>query len=84
MMTNGDRKGQIFLPHPYTHYRSKKGSKDQELIQSSTTPDPGYHIGKSILLAHNYILHFYISKRLTEVLEYAAMRHNMITSLLHR
>ena len=25
---------------------SKKGGKDQESIQSSTTPDPGYHIGK--------------------------------------
>ena len=25
---------------------SKKGSKDQESIQSSTTPDLGYHIGK--------------------------------------
>ena len=25
---------------------SKKDVKDQETIQSSTTPDPGYHIGK--------------------------------------
>ena len=25
---------------------SKKGGKGQESIQSSTTPDPGYHIGK--------------------------------------
>ena len=25
---------------------SKKGGKDRELIQSSTTPDPGYHMGK--------------------------------------
>ena len=25
---------------------SKKDGKDQETIQSSTTPDPGYHIGK--------------------------------------
>ena len=25
---------------------SKKGGKDQETIQSSTTPDPGYNIGK--------------------------------------
>ena len=24
-------------------YKSKKGDKDQELIQSSTTPDPKYH-----------------------------------------
>ena len=23
--------------------KSKKGDKNQELIQSSTTPDPGYH-----------------------------------------
>ena len=26
--------------------QSKKGSKDQESIQSSTTPVPGYHMGK--------------------------------------
>ena len=26
--------------------RSKKDGKDQETIQSSTPPDPGYHIGK--------------------------------------
>ena len=25
---------------------SRKGSKDQKWIQSSTTPDPGYHMGK--------------------------------------
>ena len=25
---------------------SKKGGKNQETIQSSTTHDPGYHIGK--------------------------------------
>ena len=25
---------------------SQKGDKDQESIQSSTTPDPGYHMGK--------------------------------------
>ena len=25
---------------------SKKGDKDQESIQSSTTPDSGYHMGK--------------------------------------
>ena len=27
-------------------YLGKKGSKDLESIQSSTTPDPGYHMGK--------------------------------------
>ena len=27
-------------------YESKKGGKDQESIQSSTTPDPGYQTGK--------------------------------------
>ena len=27
-------------------YKSKKDGKDQEMIQSSTTPDPGYHMGK--------------------------------------
>ena len=26
--------------------KSKKEAKDQESIQSSTTPDPGYHVGK--------------------------------------
>ena len=26
--------------------KSKKDDKDQETIQSSTTPDPGYHMGK--------------------------------------
>ena len=26
--------------------KSKKDGKDQESIQSSTTPDPGYHMGK--------------------------------------
>ena len=26
--------------------RSKKDDKDQETIQSSTTPNPGYHMGK--------------------------------------
>ena len=29
-----------------TKLESKKGGKDQELIQSSTTLDPGYHMGK--------------------------------------
>ena len=28
------------------HIKSKKNGKDQESIQSSTTPDQGYHIGK--------------------------------------
>ena len=27
-------------------YKSKKAGKDQETIQSSTTPNPGYHMGK--------------------------------------
>ena len=27
-------------------FSSKKGGKDQESIQSSTTPDPGYHMVK--------------------------------------
>ena len=27
-------------------YESKKGGNDQESIQSSTTPDPGYQMGK--------------------------------------
>ena len=31
--------------HLHIKYQSKKGGKDQESIQSSTTPDPGYHLG---------------------------------------
>ena len=31
---------------PVHHIFSKKDGKDQETIQSSTTPDPGYHMGK--------------------------------------
>ena len=27
-------------------HQSKNDGKDQESIQSSTTPDPGYHMGK--------------------------------------
>ena len=26
--------------------QSKKDAKDQETIESSSTPDPGYHMGK--------------------------------------
>ena len=33
----------IFLDEKYIE--SKKGGKDQKSIQSSTTPDPGYHMG---------------------------------------
>ena len=34
--------------HKTLHFslQSKKGGKDQESIQSSTTSDPGYHMGK--------------------------------------
>ena len=31
------------------YFQSKKEGKDQEPIQSSTTPDPGYQTGKNIL-----------------------------------
>ena len=30
----------------YLEFLSKKGGKDQQTIQSSTIPDPGYHMGK--------------------------------------
>ena len=30
----------------YTLLESKKDDKDQETIQSNTTPDPVYHMGK--------------------------------------
>ena len=29
------------------YFESKKGGKDQEKIQSSTTPDPEYHMGSN-------------------------------------
>ena len=29
-----------------TGYKSKEESKDQESIQSSTTPNPGHHMGR--------------------------------------
>ena len=35
------RKGKISLEDLF---KSKKDGKDQEMIQSSTTPDPGYHM----------------------------------------
>ena len=31
---------------PGCYQKSKKGGKDQQSIQSSTTPDPGYHMEK--------------------------------------
>ena len=31
---------------PIAYAQNKKGDKDQEWIQSSTIPDPGYHMGK--------------------------------------
>ena len=37
--------GYSCLPEVY-NMESKKSGKDQESIRSSTTPDPGYHIGK--------------------------------------
>ena len=40
----------MLLEYEFLHVHpiliSKKGDKDQELIQSSTTADPGYHMGK--------------------------------------
>ena len=30
----------------WAQYQSKKDGKDQKTIQSSSTPDPGYHMGK--------------------------------------
>ena len=42
---------------PYTTNTSKKGGKDQESIQSSTTPDPGYgyHMRKGQRTRKHYI-----------------------------
>ena len=39
------RSKSLFVPEKKTSQR-KKGGKDQDKIQSSTTPDPGYHMGK--------------------------------------
>ena len=39
----------VFYPWCYPSFYSfypKKDDKDQETIQSSTTPDPGYNMGK--------------------------------------
>ena len=39
----------VSYPWPYPSFYSflpKKDDKDQETIKSSTTPDPGYHMGK--------------------------------------
>ena len=39
--------------------QSKNEVKDQEMKQSSTTPDPGYHMGKyNILLIYSFINKF--------------------------
>ena len=35
-----------YLSESYSLNKSKKDFKDQETIQSSTTPDPGYHMKK--------------------------------------
>ena len=35
----------ICVNKAFAFNKSKKGDKDQELIQSSTTPKPGYHVG---------------------------------------
>ena len=32
--------------HDYIIFKSREEGKDQELIQSSTIPDPGYRMGK--------------------------------------
>ena len=37
---------QVFIAIFWGLKGSKKSGKDQETIQSSTTPDPGYHMGK--------------------------------------
>ena len=31
--------------NPYNSFKSKKCGKDQDSIQLSTPPDPGYHMG---------------------------------------
>ena len=44
-----DRMLHTVLTYPMTSFRGykiKQEGKDQESIQSSTTPDPGHHIGK--------------------------------------
>ena len=41
------------------YYKSKKAGKDQETIQSSTTPNPGYHIGNLFWYNAVYIKGFF-------------------------
>ena len=38
--------GMYYINNLKQELRSKKGGKDQESIQSSTTSDIGYHMGK--------------------------------------
>ena len=42
---SGESAHVLTLKNNFLH-KSKKDGKDQESIQSSTTPDPGYHMGK--------------------------------------
>ena len=43
----------MFLNMWFKSLQRKKGGKDQESIQSSTTPDPGYHMGKFVYFNGN-------------------------------
>ena len=44
--------------------KSKTEGKDQGLIQSSTTPDPGYHMGKSTrIYSHRLALNYSVLSR---------------------
>ena len=38
--------GRRYTRYDMQNFKIKKGGKDQESIQSSTTPDPGHHMGK--------------------------------------
>ena len=45
-INKGNIANKIIIMGTMVYYKVSKKAKDQELIQSSTTPDPGHHIHK--------------------------------------
>ena len=46
ILTTAATRGTYLASKIYLSEKDAKDTKDQETIQSSTTPDPGYHMGK--------------------------------------
>ena len=44
----------------FVSFKSKESDKDQEVIQLSATPDPGYHMGKPL---YRRLLNEYVDKQ---------------------